>query len=140
MFTALDPQNKLFFYRDRSDEEYETARKIFLKAVCCKYLVILLVLLTDYHTKLQSHIASNNPAPAQPAQPIQIPKTSQPTAKEILGLRRTRTAAGTAGSQATSLEMEVDQYLSDPNEGTGIILEYWQVHFFSFHSMLHPLA
>jgi hypothetical protein len=47
---------------------------------------------------------------------------SHPTAADILRLKRTRAPA----EQAISLEMEVDQYLSDSNEGTGI-LEFWQV-------------
>jgi hypothetical protein len=52
-------------------------------------------------------------------------KSAQPaqaTALDILGLKRTRTA----GRQTISLEMEVDQYLSDPNSGTSI-LNFWQV-------------
>jgi len=50
-------------------------------------------------------------------------KSSQPTAADILGLNRQR---NTARQKENSLEMELDQYLSDPNQGTGI-LEYWQV-------------
>jgi hypothetical protein len=53
------------------------------------------------------------PKPAQAA---------QPTASDILRLNRPRTV----GRQAISLEMEVDQYLSNPNSGTSI-LGFWQV-------------
>lgn len=38
-FIAFDPQNKLSFYRENSGDDsvsFETARKIFLDAVCCK--------------------------------------------------------------------------------------------------------
>lgn len=77
--------------------------------------------------KLRSHCASNVPAaPTQPGQPSQIQKPIKPTAKEILNLHRPRT---NKASQEVSLEMEVDQYLSDPNEGTGT-LEFWQVWFY----------
>jgi hypothetical protein len=57
------------------------------------------------------------------------PKPSRPTAADILGLnRQQRNAeqAGVAGQQKISIEMEVDQYLSDSNPGTGV-LEFWQV-------------
>jgi hypothetical protein len=54
-------------------------------------------------------------------------KPSQPTAADILGLNRQRNLGQ---KKTVSLEMEVDQYLSDPNQGTGI-LEYWQVDLFS---------
>ena len=76
-------------------------------------------------SKLRSHCATGiiGTAPAPPAPPTQIPKPSQPTAKDILRLHRVR---ANKTSQDVSLEVEVDQYLSDPNEGTGI-LEYWQV-------------
>lgn len=51
------------------------------------------------------------------------PKSSRPTAIDILKLPRPQTA----GQQQTiPIETEVDQYLSDPNEGTGIV-EFWQV-------------
>lgn len=50
-------------------------------------------------------------------------KPSRPTAADILGLNRQR---NTGRQREISLEMELDQYLSDPNQGTGI-LEYWQV-------------
>jgi hypothetical protein len=64
---------------------------------------------------------SESSMPAKPAQPA--PKPSQPTAADILQLNRKRPA----GKQtAISLEMEVDQYLSDPDQGSGIV-EYWQV-------------
>ena len=55
-------------------------------------------------------------------------KPSQPTAADILGLNRQRNLGH---KKTVSLEMEVDQYLSDPNQGTGI-LEYWQVDLFSW--------
>ena len=51
--------------------------------------------------------------PAQPA---------KPTASDILGLKQPRTK----GRQQVSLEMEVDQYLSNPDTGTSI-LDFWQV-------------
>ena len=54
-------------------------------------------------------------------QPL-APKPSRQTAANILGLNRQRSA----GQQTILVETEVDQYLSDPNEGTGI-LEFWQV-------------
>lgn len=49
-------------------------------------------------------------------------KPSQKSAADILGLTRTRIPT----QQGISIELEVDQYLSNPNEGTGI-LEFWQV-------------
>ena len=55
------------------------------------------------------------------------PKPSRPTAADILGLnRQQRNAEQVAGQQKISIEMEVDQYLSDSNPGTGV-LEFWQV-------------
>lgn len=57
------------------------------------------------------------PARSKPVQ------AAQPTASDILGLNRPRTV----GRQAISLEMEVDQYLSNPNFGTSI-LNFWQVN------------
>jgi len=69
--------------------------------------------------KLHPYFESS--VPAKPARPAQKP--SQPTAADILQLNRIRPA----GKQtAISLEMEVDQYLSDPDQGSGIV-EYWQV-------------
>jgi len=69
--------------------------------------------------KLHAYFEST--VPAKPAQPARKP--SQPTAADILQLNRIRPA----GKQtAISLEMEVDQYLSDPDQGSGIV-EYWQV-------------
>jgi hypothetical protein len=56
-----------------------------------------------------------------------VPKPSQKGAADILGLNRTRMTA----QQGISIEMEVDQYLSNPNHGTGI-LEFWQVMWFIF--------
>jgi hypothetical protein len=57
----------------------------------------------------------NRPATSKPAQ-------HQTTASDILGLKRKKTM----GRQDVSLEMEVDQYLSNPNSGTSI-LDFWQV-------------
>jgi hypothetical protein len=86
-------------------------------------------------SKLRSHCASSINAPAAPTQPTQIPKPSQLTAKEILGLRRPRT---NKSSKEVSLEMEVDQYLSDPNEGSGDLLGFWQVRFyFLFYQIIN---
>jgi hypothetical protein len=50
-------------------------------------------------------------------------KSSWPTAADILGLNQQQ---NTGRQREISVEMELDQYLSDPNQGTGI-LEYWQV-------------
>jgi hypothetical protein len=58
----------------------------------------------------------DRPATSKPAQP------AKPTASDILGLKQKRTK----GRQAVSLEMEVDQYLSNPDSGTSI-LDFWQV-------------
>ena len=55
-----------------------------------------------------------------------MPKPSRPTAADILGLNQQQRNAGQAGQQKISIELEVDQYLSDSNQGTGI-LEFWQV-------------
>ena len=49
-------------------------------------------------------------------------KPSQKSAADILGLNHTRMPT----QQEISIELEVDQYLSNPNKGTGI-LEFWQV-------------
>lgn len=77
-------------------------------------------------SKLRAHISSNGNTPVVPTQPVQISKPSKPSAKDILGLRgRTGKDKG-KGPQLFSLEMEVDQYLSDPNTGTGI-MNFWQV-------------
>lgn len=83
-------------------------------------------------SKLRSHCAIIGNVPAAPSQPSQTQKSSKPTAKEILNLHRSRT---NNVSQEVSLEMEVDQYLSDPNEGTGT-LEFWQVWlYFLFYQL-----
>jgi hypothetical protein len=55
-----------------------------------------------------------------PPKPSSRPKL----AANILKLNRQPTSE--SGQPTISLEMEVDQYLSDPNQGTGI-LEFWQV-------------
>ena len=71
--------------------------------------------------KVQDTCSEDSAIPGRPA----TSKSAQPaqaTASDILGLKRTRTA----GRQTISLEMEVDQYLSDPNSGTSI-LNFWQV-------------
>jgi hypothetical protein len=80
------------------------------------YLVLIFVVKSGKVRTATAANPSNNlnqPAP---------PKPSRPTAADILGLNRQRNA----GQQKISLEMEVDQYLSNPNEGTGV-LEFWQV-------------
>jgi len=51
-------------------------------------------------------------------------KPSQKSAADILGLNCARISP----QQGISIEMEVDQYLSNPNQGTGV-LEFWQVMF-----------
>ena len=56
-------------------------------------------------------------------------KASQQSAADILGLNKARMSA----QQGLTLDMEVDQYLSDPNPGTGT-LEFWQVVYFSIYS------
>jgi hypothetical protein len=63
-----------------------------------------------------SEAIPGRPVTSKPAQPAKA------TASDILGLKR----KGTAGRQTISLEMEVDQYLSNPNSGTSI-LNFWQV-------------
>src|SRR5271155_3530603 len=69
--------------------------------------------------KLHAYFEST--VPAKPAQPARKP--SQPTAAGILQLNQIRPA----GKQtAISLEMKVDQYLSDLDQGSGIV-EYLQV-------------
>jgi hypothetical protein len=65
--------------------------------------------------KPYAKIISNQPPPA-------ASKPSKSSAADILGLKRQRTGA----KQGISLENEVDQYLSNPEDGTGI-LEFWQV-------------
>ena len=52
------------------------------------------------------------------------PKSSRPTAAAILGLSKQQNAG--QPPLPISIEMEIDQYLSDPNQGTGV-LEFWQV-------------
>ena len=59
-------------------------------------------------------------ATSKPAQPARPEATA--SASDILGLKRKKAM----GRQAVSLEMEVDQYLSNPNSGTSI-LDFWQV-------------
>jgi hypothetical protein len=71
---------------------------------------------SEGRTAAASSAIPGRPATSKPAQPAKA------TASDILGLKRTRTP----GSQAISLEMEVDQYLSNPNSGTNI-LNFWQV-------------
>jgi hypothetical protein len=72
----------------------------------------------DSCSEEKSAIQDRPPASKPAAQPA----SAQPTASDILGLKRTRTI----GKQPVSLEMEVDQYLSNPNSGTSI-LDFWQV-------------
>lgn len=79
-------------------------------------------LYSAYSYKKVRASAITNAIPVVPNQPAAT-KQSQPTAADILGLKRQRTA----GQQKTiPVEKEVDQYLSDSNSGTGI-LEFWQV-------------
>ena len=64
----------------------------------------------------KSSSVSDRPATSKSAQ------HAQPTASDILGLKWPQTT----GKQTLSLEMEVDQYLSNPNTGTST-LDFWQV-------------
>lgn len=82
--------------------------------------------LSSHHISKNANSSAAQSGPTQVTRPSLIPKPSQPTAKEILGLRRPR---ANKTSQKVSLETEVDQYLSDTNEGTGI-MEFWQVWFY----------
>jgi hypothetical protein len=64
--------------------------------------------------KLRPYVTSTQQQSQAPAKP------SQKSAADILGLNRTRMPT------QVSIESEVDQYLSNPNQGTGI-LQFWQV-------------
>ena len=75
--------------------------------------------------------SAENQSPAIPAQPAPS-KSSQPTAADILGLNR----QWGIWQQPVSLEMEMDQYLSDSNQGTGT-LEFWQVILTFLQSIPH---
>ena len=77
--------------------------------------------------KIRSYLPSTDNVPAQVAPK---PKPSQPTAQDIFRLPIRGQGRG-ATSQKTTLEMEVDQYLSNPNPGTGSV-EFWQVCFYFF--------
>lgn len=59
--------------------------------------------------------------------PARVPasKPSKPSAADILRLNRP------SAQQTLPVEMEVDQYLSDPDTGSGT-LEFWQVIFLLF--------
>ena len=117
--TAIDPANKLNFYRD-DPQEFDQAKKVFLKAV--SYYLLEIYALTDTcWSKLQPYVVPTGTTRGQTTRPV-VPKPSQKGAADILGLKRTRMTA----QQGISIEMEVDQYLSNPNQGTGI-LEFWQV-------------
>jgi hypothetical protein len=71
----------------------------------------------DSYAEDKSSAVPDRPAARpKPAQAIQL------TASDILKLNRPRAV----GRQAISLEMEVDQYLSNPNCGASI-LGFWQV-------------
>jgi hypothetical protein len=74
--------------------------------------------------KLHTFSAIDEPSVVQ-ERPAQS-KATQSTAADILGLNRQRTSGK---QKSVSLEMEVNQYLNDPNQGSGI-LEYWQVVIF----------
>jgi len=79
------------------------------------YIVLIFIAenICNSRSEDKSSTIPNQPAPSKPA---------QPTAADILGLKRQQIS----GRQPISLEMEVDQYLSNPNSGTSI-LNFWKV-------------
>ena len=84
------------------------------------YIVLILIVEKVRNT------SSDDPSSAVPDQPAP-PKPAVPSASDILGLTRGRLGQrAMMGRQPVSLEMEVDQYLSNPNSGTSI-LDFWQV-------------
>ena len=94
-------------------------KNIFLKAMCLFYLFIVKV----YDSCSGSSASEDRSAiPSQPATSKPAQPKPEATASNILGLKQKQTM----GRQAISLEMEVDQYLSNPNSGTSI-LDFWQV-------------
>ena len=64
----------------------------------------------------QVHVYSNKSIPSK--QPTKLARTSA----NILGLNRQQTSE----QPRVSIETEIDQYLTDPGQGAGI-LEFWQV-------------
>lgn len=70
----------------------------------------------DSYPEEKSSVPDRSVARPKPAQAAQL------TASDILKLNRPRNV----GRQAITLEMEVDQYLSNPNCGTST-LGFWQV-------------
>jgi hypothetical protein len=87
--------------------------------------LIRYIVLIFNENKVRASSASGTKSTVPDQQPA--PKSSRVDPMEILKLKRQRNA----GSQSISVEMEVDQYLSDSNEGTGT-LEFWQVVQFSY--------
>lgn len=79
-------------------------------------------------TSLKYPCLHNNQTPLPPGPPAPA-KSSQPSAADILGLHQVQKSA----QPWLSLELEVDQYLSNPSSGKGI-LSFWQVVYFFYVS------
>lgn len=120
-FIALNPLEKLDFFKDQSPQKYALARQIFLDAVCNHYPYNFLKL--NFWIQLKQY--DNNVPSTRPAtQPPPPDKYAEPgaAAAKILRLKRQRPAQ----QQGTTVESEMDQYLSEPYKECSI-LEYWEV-------------
>ena len=86
------------------------------------YYLLIKYILKKYWYKLHPY-ATSPPTTHERDRPTAA-KPPQKSAADILGLNRARIPA----QQGIPIEMEVDQYLSNPDQGTGI-LEFWQMIF-----------
>ena len=86
---------------------------------------IFIYVLYDINIGKVHALSATDPSKVLDQPILAAPKPSRPTAADILGLNRQQQNAGQAGQQKVSIEMEVDQYLSDPDQGS--VLEFWQV-------------
>jgi len=80
-------------------------------------LIFILKKICNHSSEDKSSSTSGQTAPPKPSSRPKL-------AADILKLNRQLTSE--SGQPTISLGLEVDRYLSDPNQGTGI-LEFWQV-------------
>jgi hypothetical protein len=116
---AIDPLNRLDWYRTHLPERYEWSKRQFLVAVSLNSTTILLGLTTDPQ-QLRPYYTTLNPQSGPPVEALPIPPA--PRAIDILGLNRPRYTAG-----QPSLEVEVETYLNERTTQVDSALAYWQV-------------
>ena len=112
----IQETNSIFFRENESDVGFDESKKNIFESGVFYFIWNYIVLIFIVKVRDSSASEDRSAIPSRPA----TSKPAEATASDILGLKRKK------GSHYVSLEMEVDQYLSNPNSGTSI-LDFWQV-------------